>query len=175
MILNQNEPVIESGFITPDNVKLEVKFESMGDFCKEQCEIYKSKSKENEENFNKFSDRYYLFNPHYDFLVHFLKWVNVGFLNRNEFAFSYRNRLLTKNMDDFSYERSYEGIVEPHNLIKNIIKKETLYDLDSRVGVIDVPGFIFRDGTYMFLYNLEFHEEISRVLTNLLSLTYPKV
>lgn len=178
---NNNKLLIKSGFVTPQNIQFNVPYEKMGEFCEKYCKDYAKQSTENKQRFNEFSNNYNLlfpnnnlFLPYYDFLIHELKFLNIGFLNEDKIALSFEKKLKifdTENISNIEYKDIMGKYIEntENNLpIYNFLKEPDVVSLIN-------GGFLFRDGSFLATRHDEFHEGFASVLINLFALIFPLI
>ncbi|MCI8545190.1 MAG: hypothetical protein HFH09_03060 [Bacilli bacterium] len=65
--------------LSPDGKKFELEWEDLLECSKQICEQWISESEENKRIFDSYASQYTLFTPYYDFLLHRLRYIQVGF------------------------------------------------------------------------------------------------
>jgi len=162
-----------SGFILPNNQKIAVPYEQMGDFCREFCLNYMNQSEENMEKFRDFCKPYEehrCFFPYYDFLIHNLGFVQVGFLNDSKkVAFSNKNKLTVK----YYKELDYDKIMELKDL--EFAGYEEIHEFRKPSFFITKEGFYMRNDILFTLRKDEYHEEMAPDLIQQLCFTFPSI
>jgi hypothetical protein len=154
-----NQLTISTGFITPDNIQIEVPITEMGVFCKKYCLEYASKNEENNIRFNNFAKDYTYFRPYLEFLTSELGWIQVGTtMNPKRLYCNYGKKnpiVYNINRLDKSEEESL------YNHILNRIKKDcyhitplnscrdTSLNIKRDVCCIDSCGYVMNDGVFI--------------------------
>jgi hypothetical protein len=154
-----NKLTISTGFITPENIQIEVPITEMGNFCKKYCLEYASKNEENGKRFNDFAKNYTYFKPYLEFLTSELGWIQVGTtLNPKMLYCNYGKRnpiMYNKNRLEKSEEESL------YNYILNRIKKDcyhieplnsccdTSLNIKHDMCCIDSCVYVMNDGVFI--------------------------
>lgn len=154
-----NQLTISTGFITPDNIQIEVPIMEMGNFCKKYCFEYASKNEENNRKFNDFAKNYTYFKPYLEFLTSELGWIQIGtVLNPKRLYCNYTKR----NPIVYNIGRLGESNeANLHDYILNRIKKDcnhitplysccdTSLNIKRDLCCIDNCGYVMNDGVFI--------------------------
>ncbi|HHW69212.1 MAG TPA: hypothetical protein GX747_02570 [Tenericutes bacterium] len=157
---------MRSFFIKPNNEIIEVKPEEINLFCKKTCEKYVLESAENKKEFDSFSTKYTFFKPYYDFVMHKLKYIHVGFLLDNtKYVYSKDNKLIPC---DYNFET-----IDYNELISKKPDSFIIYDgSDETIGLKDEEthftgtGYILPNKQFLSCNKLEGHDEQADAIMN---------
>lgn len=153
--MNKDKSIkIKSGFITDADCQIEIPINQMGDFCQTIC--LKHLSKNQIIAFNNFITKYNYFKPYFDFVIHKLKWIQIGtVLNSNAISLS---------IEEEKKDILIQPIIQKNNIYsKNTYEylKNEKYDClniptcsDEDLGIINNyypnrSGLIFNDGKFI--------------------------
>jgi hypothetical protein len=153
--MNKDKSInIKSGFITDTDCQIEIPINQMGNFCQTICLKHLSKNKI--IIFNDFIDNYSYFKPYFDFIVHKLKWIQIGTV--------FNDNAISISIEDEKKDKLIQPIIQKSNIhSKNIYEylKNEKYDClkvpecsDENLGIINDyypnrSGLIFNDGKFI--------------------------
>jgi hypothetical protein len=168
-----NKLNITTGFITPDNEQIEVSISKMGEFCQKYCLLYSKESLKNNKHFEQFSKKYSYFKPYFDFIMHELKWLQIGTVfDQNNISLSRKDDEKTKVLLQPRFDRKDISI---NNIYQYLFNKSygwqplpTCSDIDMQLNscysYLNTSGYLFNDGTFIDIPIMHFR--FSQALLN---------
>lgn len=149
-------------FITPQNIKIEVPFERLSEFCEKYVLEYASKSEHNKKQVEDFKKGYTYFKPYYDFLICILDFVSYPALIDNSCYAKRGTNNDRKSMvsmatiKDVNYESLRNKQTNSYILNAN--------DINIGLNEEEKDGFFDSKGVFLTNSITCFHEETARIL-----------
>lgn len=148
--------------LSPDGKKYELEWKDLLEFSKQACKLWISKSEANKKSFDSYAAQYKLFTPYYDFLLHRLQYIQVGFP-------FFEKTYAVPSLQFISLFSLEEGEPLNYEYLKN--KKSKLHfdiyngsdrvlDYQSRLSEYK-EGFLFPDGSSLSIKHLSNHQNIA--------------
>jgi len=151
-------------FVTPSNLKFEVPFDKLNEFCKKYVETHISKSEENLNDFLEFKKSYTYFDPYYDYIICVLKWICVpSLLDKNSYIKG-KDRNSKKVLSLLTIDNlDYDTLANKE--IGTTLLNHNDENLGMNLGEVDyIDGFLDKYGTFMTNYKTHFHEETAKII-----------
>lgn len=148
--------------ISPNNEVLNITWEQLYSVSKDICLKYIEQSDENKRKFENFAKHYKYFEPYYDFMIHRMRFIQVGtpFLE-NSFIFPSLNIKKVYQFDP-NKELSYKSLTNQRvNQVMEIFcgDDKTLDRIENPTDYTE--GLLLPDGSLISIKNIINHRDLS--------------
>lgn len=130
---------IKTGLISPNGEVHSMNYYELGLYTKKICEQYINKSKQNEEEFKQFFEKYHYFKPYFDFVIFKLGYKIINpFLKEDTIGYAIGNFFVTRSLTQKSGIEKYTSVSDHDLQITNY------KDTSIKEGFIDSNGIGFK-------------------------------
>lgn len=154
----------KNGFLAPNGNFYPIEIEKMAELCQLICNIYCESNSLIQKQYRIFKQKYNLFLPEYDFVIHKLHFIHIGILgNSSMYGISKCNQLLIKPMpESISFDENGYELLKSNNG-KELASAST-YD-DNNLGYSHQlkeyeEGILLQNGEICSLKNIPSHSQL---------------
>lgn len=179
-VLNPNQLIINSGFISPNNFQYQVNPENIKSFCEDICFKFCKQSDSNQQIFNNFAKQYQLYDCCYDFVMFKLKWIHVGsLLNSKMYSYQLNKTLVFSEIEQSTNSQDLYHELKLNPIITNAYRVHPCHDnyLSYQMDCdnISKEGIIAPNGSYLSIENFGRHRALNMTVLNQILLNSKKV
>lgn len=144
-------------FIAPNNQQYQMDWKDILPFSKKMCENWMRDSEHRKKSFETFRKEYKMFQPYYDFLIHRMRFIQVGNpFFENTYAVPKSNHVEIVPMKE-GQSLNYAELKKESSTVHIYRGSDKMLEVTNQLDV-NLEGFLLPSGTWISVHTIQSHD-----------------